>query len=180
MYINKKDLNTLQSLFSIEPQLVTYGLFFGFPICCIKEFICIPFNERKHYKKGEHTGTGYIPCSQCIKPANENWTLFKGLIQKRRIYSAPFPKDEDHISVNYFFIYLTKIFQVNIFDYVDYFHRYEEVLKILKNNNYENELKYFQKKLKYYKKKEKKIFNPYINNSKNHPINGEKNENYIL
>lgn len=161
MYIKKEELSVLKDLFIKEPQWVTYGLFFGFPICCIKDFIETPFDKRKYYKKGKHTGTGYIPCSKCIAPINENWSLFQKNIKKRRISPTPFPIDDDHPSINYFFIYLTDVFQLNITNYMEYFHRNEEISVILKNNNYENEIIKIKTKFKFYK--ERKIKNSITN-----------------
>lgn len=70
-----------------RPSWVFTGLFYGFPLCCIKEFCGL-----KHVALGriKLQGTGYIPCSKC-RTKNED-ELIK-VISENRFDPEPFPEE---------------------------------------------------------------------------------------
>jgi hypothetical protein len=68
-------------------QLITLGRFFGYPECCIKEFVetfGLPKLKRKL------NGTGYIPCFNCNKKS-ESILIYN--IQQKRSEPKGFPNN---------------------------------------------------------------------------------------
>lgn len=49
-----------------EDKLRHFGKFYGYPDCCIEEFVIL-FGKRDSSDKRKFHGTGYIPCSNCNK-----------------------------------------------------------------------------------------------------------------
>ncbi len=65
-----------------------YGLFFGYPECCVKQFTHDVDNGIS--TKGKKLwGTGYIPCNNCNTTKTEQQLIDN--INKRRSYSKAFP-----------------------------------------------------------------------------------------
>lgn len=105
-YFSEQELLNLSVLFERDPQYTLYGIYFGFPNCCIESFIHHP-GVQAWYKEGPHTGTGYIPCMHCMEKANTQWQEQEHIISARRIAHQPFPEDRFNLrnwDVEVFFI----------------------------------------------------------------------------
>lgn len=72
-----------------SPGWVFTGLFYGYPLCCIKEFA-----GGEHIGIGNFVliGTGYVPCSKCRNKTAEE--LIK-VISKNRSDPLPFPEESE-------------------------------------------------------------------------------------
>lgn len=81
MKITKAMLNT--------PGWVFSGLFYGYPLCCIKEFNELKHLHLKHFKL---IGTGYVPCSKCRSKSKAE--LIK-VITDNRFDPKPFPEESE-------------------------------------------------------------------------------------
>lgn len=84
----------------LEPWYYT-GKFYGYPDCCIDDFVSRIITEE--YSDGMteaqhqvHDGTGFIPCHSCATKIVNGETTLEGLIQNRQC-SNPFPVEEDGI-----------------------------------------------------------------------------------
>ena len=75
-------------------HFMDYGRYFGYPECCIKDFIKRVgiFRSTKGLKmeKRKLHGTGYVPCPECNKLDKK--TLIE-TIKKNRAHPQPFPED---------------------------------------------------------------------------------------
>lgn len=69
---------------------VINGIYYGFPQCCINEFV---YNCLKNIqiKKRKFHGTGYVPCSKCNKKSKKE--ILKHITAHRKCNTA-FPKDD--------------------------------------------------------------------------------------
>lgn len=68
------------------------GVHFGYPYCCIEYFIKCVTHGRKTNTVGPWYNTGFVPCNDCAKKANENWPDFVKLINgNKRECPHPFP-----------------------------------------------------------------------------------------
>lgn len=72
----------------IHSNLIT-GLFFGYPLCCIKYFISVKYN--RDVKIDQYT-IGYLQCPECSKLTSEE--VIAG-INSRRVCHSAFPADRD-------------------------------------------------------------------------------------
>ena len=64
---------TIEDLYFAE-QLVQNGVAYGFPVCCVVEFIHRMDDEeeeREHYPHAPLYGTGYVPCPKCRQKTAE-------------------------------------------------------------------------------------------------------------
>lgn len=82
-------------------QYRTFGKLFGYPDCCIEEFIsCVadknkdPFLRTKRIPRRMSNHTGFIPCSYCAWKILTKQCELKDLIKDRTFYK-PFPQSED-------------------------------------------------------------------------------------
>lgn len=82
-------------------QFVALGLYFGYPLCCIKErndgrmkmFRAEPIAE-DFWEERKLIGTGYVPCKACNDAYSEEELIAH--IAAARIAPTPFPDhDED-------------------------------------------------------------------------------------
>ncbi len=62
-----------------------FGKYYGYPKCCIDEFVS---KSRNINKRRKLCGTGYIPCHRCNK---KTVRVLKSTIQKNRIALSVFP-----------------------------------------------------------------------------------------
>lgn len=72
------------------------GLAFGYPTCCIEEFMTKPlFIDEENYKVRSlaSDGSGFIPCGECAKKVKDGHIELKDLITFRTI-SQEFPNDD--------------------------------------------------------------------------------------
>jgi hypothetical protein len=68
------------------------GMCFGYPICCIADFIWnIQSGEYKTRKKRKFDGTGYVPCKACNRLPKH---IILAQIQELRGCELPFPQDD--------------------------------------------------------------------------------------
>ena len=72
-----------------SPGWVFTGLFYGFPICCIKDFTELKHTGMEQFKL---IGSGYIPCSNCATKSESE--LIK-IIADNRFDPEPFPEQSD-------------------------------------------------------------------------------------
>lgn len=55
-----------------------WGKFLKYPQCCVDWFVRVPHNERpEDYDPKAATGSGYLPCPECV----ENCNTIEGLIE---------------------------------------------------------------------------------------------------
>lgn len=154
-YFSQKKLQKIKRLYKEDPQGVVFGLYYGFPLCCIESFSKIPFYERHWEKSGPHTGTGFIPCEKCIEQTQTNWKYFKRKIQKQRIAKEAFPHDPRNVHPYILYIKLTELFSLDINEYIEYLNPIfvEEVKDILQNPAlYQAEINYIEQQFSYHKK----------------------------
>jgi len=67
-------------------KMQSRGEFFGFPQCCIDDFLS---RERAPNESRKFCGTGYIPCPKCNELSEEEIVTN---INKRRKCKEPFPE----------------------------------------------------------------------------------------
>lgn len=70
---------------NVKDQQRDFGTYFGFPPCCIADFLTRDSAPRIPRKL---SGTGYIPCPSCNEKPVE---ALVATIRQNRICSAPFP-----------------------------------------------------------------------------------------
>jgi hypothetical protein len=63
------------------------GRMFGYPECCINDFLIVELPRRQ----SEFTGTGYVPCEVCSKKSRQE---LLDVIAINRKFPKPFPLDE--------------------------------------------------------------------------------------
>lgn len=70
------------------------GRYFGFPECCIDEFIEYITGEKNPFERETRKleGTGYIPCVECNKKSVGELI---DQIEKSRTYHRPFPEHRE-------------------------------------------------------------------------------------
>ena len=67
-----------------------YGMEFGYPPCCIAEFVqAYVTGAYKIRPKRKFHGTGFVPCKTCNKKTQEQ---LLSEIAARRVHALPFPK----------------------------------------------------------------------------------------
>lgn len=70
------------------------GEYFGFPECCIKEFLETACQSTKdRYPEGPWSGTGFLPCLQCSEKALEFKSFVRDYITPHRVCPTPFPRN---------------------------------------------------------------------------------------
>jgi hypothetical protein len=74
-------------------ERIALGLFFGYPWCCIVDFMFYWSTDavRPDEQRPLH-GTGYVPCRECAKKSEEE---LLAIIAARRRCQLPFPADLD-------------------------------------------------------------------------------------
>jgi len=72
------------------------GNFYGYPKCCINDFIHNHCNNKKPSKQQELAGgyTGFVPCLKCTPKILSGKIELSNLINNR-IFEKPFPIDEE-------------------------------------------------------------------------------------
>ncbi|WP_276978383.1 hypothetical protein [Flavobacterium filum] len=74
-------------------QYAEQGLYYGYPICCIIDFIRREYeltHEQQHFAD---TGNGFIPCPDCSIKLLRNELTIESLLSNR-LCKQPFPKDD--------------------------------------------------------------------------------------
>lgn len=72
------------------------GKHFGFPDCCVEEFIRdVGTNAGLTKRHRKLYGTGYIPCKKCNEHFSEQQLIAN--IQGARVHPVPFPHESRHI-----------------------------------------------------------------------------------
>ena len=76
-------------------QLITNGIIYGYPKCCIESFVDMAINHKQKHpiQISVSNNTGFIPCFDCSLKVYKNKCELKDLIQNR-LEILPFPKDE--------------------------------------------------------------------------------------
>lgn len=110
--ISDKRKNKLLELFEESPFWTSYGVFYGFPDCCIEGFVKdTNAATKKHYESLPSHGSGYVPCICCAPKVQENWSNFKEhVINKNRISSLAFPNDHNSKEGERFFYKFSSFF----------------------------------------------------------------------
>lgn len=67
------------------------GEAFGYPKCCIDEFIGFVEGKNKRESVRKLWGTGYVPCVECNKKTEKELIDF---ISQNRKHGQKFPKDD--------------------------------------------------------------------------------------
>lgn len=77
----------------VKLRFTGLGLYFGYPQCCIDEFVkgFIAGTGFKR-KKRKLNGTGYVPCAACNKKSEKQ--LLKTIATNRK-HAEPFPNQDD-------------------------------------------------------------------------------------
>jgi hypothetical protein len=75
-------------------KLHSLGTYFGYPSCCIDEFIAYALDSdnlnRPTRPRRQFHGTGYVPCAACDTKSRD---ALLETIAKNRKHSRPFPDD---------------------------------------------------------------------------------------
>lgn len=79
-------------LYSLN-HVALFGRYYGFPSCCVKDFVDGKSHAYRLRKKRHLDGTGFIPCYQCQR--KKTATQLMEEIQRNRICSLPFPEQHD-------------------------------------------------------------------------------------
>jgi hypothetical protein len=75
----------------------TNGLHYGYPMCCIKNFLRMNFP----HEEGPWIGTGYIACPKCAPEARKNFKKFVAEhITPNRKEPRPFPHDQHNAGLH--------------------------------------------------------------------------------
>jgi hypothetical protein len=69
------------------------GRFFGYPECCIKDFIRI---DNKNKGPRQFHGTGFVPCIKCNKLSASE---IQATIERNRLCPEPFPNSRSVINL---------------------------------------------------------------------------------
>lgn len=85
--------------YEYQEQLIKLGTYFGYPPCCVQEFVT-NFNREEigTEKQIASNGTGFIPCSKHTLLILSGEITVESLISPDRVCTAPFPdegKQED-------------------------------------------------------------------------------------
>lgn len=99
-------LKALRRLFALREDRgnVARGIYLGYPLCCIEEFILFSSERRRAIaqesgklpERGYRTfeGSGYVPCAKCHEIAADDPEKFVDeVIEPNRINGYPFPND---------------------------------------------------------------------------------------
>lgn len=93
-FLNHYNPLELIYLYNQNSRFTRFGVFFGFPSCCIQAFIKGETQQvMKNYPNLPSNGTGYVPCPSCALKVIDNWSAVQKEIQNRRTFSMPFPQD---------------------------------------------------------------------------------------
>lgn len=97
-----------RSLFVIDPMMVSTGIYYGFPACCVEHF-CVHGRNLNHsaYQNHPMSGTGYVPCPQCLEMSKDKET-FSEYINANRYCSDTFPSQQ----INLIDVELHKFFSI--------------------------------------------------------------------
>lgn len=74
------------------------GKFFGFPKCCIEEFVIKSKPNFWFLYKREFCGNGFIPCDKCVERIKKDKIKLEDLISNR-ICTIPYSKTTLHPSL---------------------------------------------------------------------------------
>lgn len=97
-----------RNLFTLDPMLVSTGVYYGFPSCCIEHFCDNKNKNTLDYEDHPMNGTGYLPCPHCIERTKDLET-FSEYINENRYCTQPFPSKQTEIideNLDKFFAYL--------------------------------------------------------------------------
>lgn len=78
--------------YDILPTWAYKGWYYGYPDCCVGEFIANAVKGISETKPRKFHGTGYVPCTKCNKKTEKQ--LLKK-IAKNRKHPKPFPNDSE-------------------------------------------------------------------------------------
>ena len=67
------------------------GIYYGYPACCIKQYIDNKNNNTANFFLLQNNTTGFIPCDECTERINLGDVRIEDLIQNR-ICPFPFPR----------------------------------------------------------------------------------------
>lgn len=83
-----------RNLFVIDPMMVSTGIYYGFPACCIEHF-CLHGQTLNNstYQNHPMSGTGYVPCPHCLESSKDKDT-FAEYINANRYCAEPFPSQQ--------------------------------------------------------------------------------------
>lgn len=74
-------------------QYAEQGLYYGYPICCIIDFINREYTLTPEQQYFANTGNGFIPCLNCSIKLLKNKVTIESLLSNR-LCKQPFPKDD--------------------------------------------------------------------------------------
>lgn len=75
-------------------QWEAFGLYYGFPACCTREFMANSCADTKRaYPDGPWSGSGFIPCAACAQAAHDWPRFIAEVIQPQRLCVTPFPQE---------------------------------------------------------------------------------------
>lgn len=108
------DDSYLKDLFMEQPFFLAAGVFYGFPICCISDFVQMKqFAVFEKHPDLPSNGTGYVPCMECATKVMQNWDGMIKKISQQRICSVPFPGDHNDGELDLFFIHFCRTLGFN-------------------------------------------------------------------
>lgn len=81
----------------LKEQWVEYGIYYGYPKCCIINF-CTRSLKLTKEQDAVHKNTGFTPCPECSKKILKGEATLESLLTDR-ICKKKFPKDD-----NFFYI----------------------------------------------------------------------------
>jgi hypothetical protein len=92
-----KEIVDLIKIRKTYADIYSTGKYYGYPKCCINDFVMNHYNNKTSSKLQELAGgyTGYVPCIKCSKLILYEKTKIEDII-KNRIYKKPFPIDEEN------------------------------------------------------------------------------------
>jgi len=84
--MNEVSLNTLKVMWKNK------GKYYGYPDCCINDFVERNFDEGLSAEQEKTYNHGFIPCQKCAERILKGETTLELLITNRR-HNNPYPND---------------------------------------------------------------------------------------
>lgn len=72
---------------------IMFGVFYGYPDCCIRDFMGRSGGELSHEQNVVHGCRGFIPCHECAVEVASGRKDISELITER-VYHRPYPIDQ--------------------------------------------------------------------------------------
>lgn len=123
----------IKALYEEQSFLTAAGIFYGFPLCCVRGFVDgSQLEVSNEYAGAPYLGTGFMACRCCAPQTQKDWVGFQAKINEARYCSTPFPEEGEEEEIYHFYIDLIEFLGDSPKEKISQLSRPKEIMRLWK------------------------------------------------